>query len=443
MVISSGSFALMQLTDRMFLTWFDPLAMGASFTGGQLPWFLVAFPFYIAGYTNAFISQNNGAGKLQEIAPFVWQGIYVGLFLFPLFFLSSFFCDIPFRLFRHSEDMIVLEEVYARILLYSASAMIANEALSSFFSGRKKMKVVMYVNIFSVLLNILLDYCFIFGINGYCCWGLAGAAIATSTSQWVRFFTYFYLIWRENRISTSFNFFSSFHFCREKMWALIKKGGMAGVQFVTDVGTFAFFICLLGMVGEKETIVSGIVFNLNGLAYMPIIGIGIAVVTMVGNRMGAQRPKLAKRATLTALQLAVCLNLLFVLAYIFCPDFFLKLYTWNCPENFEALHDLTVVLLRYVSFYMLLDTIGIVFGSAIRGAGDTLFPMLITFIASPILVIVELIGIINYGGDVHWCWSALTLWIAFQCVAFTLRFYQGKWMKMQLLNMVSRKGETV
>ncbi|MDD3588476.1 MAG: MATE family efflux transporter, partial [Thermoguttaceae bacterium] len=78
MIISSGSIALMQLTDRVFMTWLDPMAMGATFSAGNFLWFFVAFPFFVAGYCNAFVSQYNGSRQYDKIAPIVWQGIFLG-----------------------------------------------------------------------------------------------------------------------------------------------------------------------------------------------------------------------------------------------------------------------------------------------------------------------------------------------------------------------------
>ncbi len=432
MIISSGSFALMQLTDRVLLTWFDPLCMGASFSAGQLAFLLAAFPFCVAGYANAFVSQYNGSGQNERIAPIVWQGVFLGLILLPVFLFLFWLNRFPFHWFGHSAQLVEYESIYFNYLLPGLAAMIGNEALSSFFSGRKKMKTVMSINVFCVLLNIVFDYILIFGINGHLRWGLAGAAIATTLAQWIRFLIYFSLIALEDRRTKIYHFWRSCRFNRQEFLALLRFGGMSAIQFMTDVVTFTLFILLLGKVGEEAAMVSAIAFNLNTLIFLPVVGLGVAVVTLVGNRLGANEPELAKRAALTSLTAGIFITGFFVILFLTAPDLFLSLYAKQDPEGFRPIHDLTVIILRYVSLYLFFDTINIVFCSTLKGAGDTRFTMLTTIGLGFFLIVPAVLGVTKFGAGIHWCWIMLTLSTIAACLIFSLRFFQGKWMKMRL-----------
>lgn len=434
MIVSSGSFALMQLTDRVLLTWFDPVCMGAAFSSGQLAFLLAAFPFCIAGYANAFVSQFNGARDYDRIAPVVWQGVFLGLLMIPLAILLFGIGHFPFQWFGHSAQMSAYEGIYFKSLLPSLPAMVANEALSSFFSGRKKMKTVMSVNVFCVLLNVIFDWMFIFGVAGHFQWGLAGAAIATSMAQWARFAIYFSLILWEDHRTKMFHFLKSCRFYRREFWALMRFGGMSAVQFMTDMVTFTLFILLLGKVGEEAAMVSAIAFNLNALIFLPVVGLGVAVVTLVGNRLGANEPELAKRAALTSLCTGIFITGFFVLLFLINPDLFLSLYARQDPEGFRPIHDLTVIILRYVSLYLFFDTINIVFCSTLKGAGDARFTMWTTIFLGLFLIVPSTIGVVWFGGGIHFCWIMLTLWPMAACLIFSIRFFQGKWMKMRLFD---------
>ena len=65
--------------------------------------------------------------------------------------------------FGHAPEVRVLELQYFTLLNLFAGIAILNNALSSFFSGRGKTKIPMYVALAGNGVNLVLDYIFIFG----------------------------------------------------------------------------------------------------------------------------------------------------------------------------------------------------------------------------------------------------------------------------------------
>lgn len=433
MIISSGSFAFMLFADRVFLTWFDPTAMAASFSAGQFFWALVAFPFSVTAYANAFVSQYNGAKQYGRIGRIVWQGVFFGAATFPLYWVFAGYFEPLFLYFGHSDAMASWEATYLYWIFVGYVPMIGNEALSAFFSGRKKMKIVMAVNIAALLFNIALDYGLIFGAWGLPAWGLAGAAIATTAAQWFRFFLYLALaVAADVRAGGRFGVLSGCRFIPAEAAALLKFGTMSGVQFFFETAIWLIFILLLGMTGETALTASAIALNLNALSFLPILGIGVAVTSLVGNYIGAEKPEMARRATLSALKIGVVFTGFFMIFYLFFPDLLLAAYSYDDPEKFAVYGDLTRSLLKFVAVYLFFDTVNVIFCSAIKGAGDMWFVMGVSFAALPFLTLLPWVGIAYFGLGVYWCWIALTLCICLVGLIYGWRFYHGKWMKMRL-----------
>jgi MATE family multidrug resistance protein len=92
-----------------------------------------------------------------------------------------------------------------------------------------------------------------------------------------------------------------------------------------------------------------------------------------------------------------------------------------------------VVLLRFVAAYCLLDAMNLIFCSAIKGAGDTMFVLLTTIIAAPLPVVAAWAGIQWGGLGLYWCWTVVTVWVWCLGVAYLLRFLQGKWREMRVI----------
>lgn len=440
LVISSGSISLMNFTDRMFLMWWDPNAMTASMQGGMLFWSAVAIPSAIAMFATTFVAQYHGSGNDQRIGPVVWQGIWFGLAVMPLLFLLEPFLTGLFVRFGHDPEIVALEKSYFRILLWGSAATIGGESAAAFFRGRSKMHVEMVVNVFCVTLNIALDYLMIFGKCGFPEWGLAGAAVATMISQWTRFGIYLFLMFLVDHESGRFNVLRGM----KPDFALLKRllyyGTPSSSYTFVDTFTFTLFIMIIGGIGPIARNATTIAFTMNSFSFMPLVGIGIVVTSMVGNQLGDNRPDLARRATNTALLLGALYTGLLGIVFLVFPNQLLSCFAaFTDPEEFVKIRDLTIILIRFIAAYLFFDCLSIIFSSALRGAGDTFFVMIVVLVFAPLLPALCFIGIQSWGLGVIWCWIVLTLSTMVYCVCFTIRFLGGKWEKIRVIEEELRK----
>ena len=211
---------------------------------------------------------------------------------------------------------------------------------------------------------------------------IAGAAIATNTANWfaVVCFTVL-LLQRDSRVT--YGFWSKWQIDGTLMRDLFKFGGLSGLQMFLDVAGFTVFMMIIGRIGTRELAATNIAFNLNTLAFIPVIGVGIAVSTLVGHRIGEHRPEIAEQSARKGFVLAGGIMALFGSIYVLAPQILLAPYGWAVEakerDEFLKVCDVVIVLLRFVAIYSFFDAMAIIFGSAIRSAGDTLFSLVATF----------------------------------------------------------------
>ncbi len=177
LILASLSVNLMLVTDRTILGLHSVDSMNASSLGGNFV-ATVSFIFAsIAQIATVFVGQYNGLKEYDKTARAPWQMIYLGFASFLFFIPVAVFCDY-FSIFPK-----YLEEeglAYTRILLSFAGFHIISIALSSFFIGRKQSYIVIFTFLTGNLVNIVLDYLLVFGVNGlFAPMGAKGAAIAT------------------------------------------------------------------------------------------------------------------------------------------------------------------------------------------------------------------------------------------------------------------------
>jgi MATE family multidrug resistance protein len=338
-----------------------------------------------------------------------------------------------FRLIGHETAVARQEIAYYQILCFGGGAMVIAAALSSFFTGQGRMSIVAIVDSLAAAVNIALDYAWIFGHWGFPAMGIVGAAWATVVALWVRPVLYFVLVLRAQE-RRRFGVLSGFRFDRDLFARLLRFGAPAGLQMLLEVGAFTGFLMLVGRLGPLELTATNLAFNVNALAFVPMLGFGMAVTTLVGQRLGENRPDLAARGAWTAYWLTNLYMASIAAFYLFFPRLFLLPHgSQIAPEEFAALGELTAVLLRFVAAYCLFDTMNIVFVGALKGAGDTRFILFTTLVMSNVPILVTWLGIDVLGIGIYGCWVIVTLWVSTVGLIYLGRFLQGKWRQMRVI----------
>lgn len=436
LIISTATWTVMNFTDRMFLLWYSEKSMAAALPAGMLHFAMVCFPMGVAGYASTFVAQYYGAGRLRHIGPAVWQGIRFGFYCFPLFLAIVPWSPWIFKAAGHESSLAVLETLYFQTALFGAGAEIMAAAMAGFFSGRGVTWVVMLVDSGASALNIVLDYAWIFGMWGFPELGIEGAAWATVVSLWSRVVIYGAILMLP-RFQRQYHTWRGRHFDRQLFLRLLRFGGPSGLQLFVEIAGFTLFLMLVGNLGENAMAATTLAFNVNCLAFVPTLGLGMGLCVVVGQQLGQNNPKLAARATWTALVMALGYMGTMSLIYVLCPGLLLKGHEWGLAPGklaaFEELRQTTTVLLRFVAAYCLFDAMCVVFTGTLRGAGDTRFIMIVSLILTPLPVTAAWIGIHYYGLGLIWCWITITLWIWISGVIYLSRFLHGHWRHMRVI----------
>ncbi|QDU45031.1 Multidrug resistance protein NorM [Symmachiella dynata] len=435
LVISSGTLSLMQVLDRMFLMWYSTDALAAAMPSGLLHWSLMSIAIGTAGYVNTFVAQYEGAGRPDRVAGAMWQGIYFCIFAaaIMLFFLPC--TEGIFRLVGHEKAVQDLECTYFRILCVGTAPFLLSAVLSCFYSGRGRTMTIMWVNLAATVINAALNYWLVFGGWGVPAMGIAGAGWATVIASCLGVAAFIVLLLRSED-ARPYQLLKNYHFDREMFVRLLRYGLPSGVHFFVDVACFSAFILLVGAIGKEQLAATNLAFNVNSLLFLPMLGFGTAVMTLVGKRIGEGRPQMAVRTTWIAFGFTTVYMSVWAVILIFAPGIVLAPYAARSnPAEFAAIQPTIVVLLQFVAAYTLFDGMNIVFASAIRGAGDTRFCLLFTFFSSLSLMVIPAFLVLRvYHLGLYAAWACVMIYIVFLSFGFLLRFLTGQWKSMSVIN---------
>ena len=438
LVISMSSTMIMEFTDRVFLANYSLDAIAAALPAGIAAFLFISIFLGTAQYLNVFVAQYVGSGRSQRVGAALWQGIYFSILSAILMVGLSYLAQPLFAFGGHPPEVQVLEAIYFKVLCLGSGIYIWGTALSCFFSGRGQTRLVMVITLIGTLFNIPLDYALINGIWFFPQWGIFGAGIATVMSWSLVSLIFAFMVFTQKN-DRVFKVLSHRAFDANLFGRLMRYGIPSAIQFSLDIFAFTFFIFMVGRIGKLELAATNVVFSINSLAFMPLMGFSLGTSTLVGQALGRNQVPEAIAATRATIHIVlVYISLLFVFFLVF-PGPLLELFRPQdaASENFAAISDIGTVLLRFVSAYIFFDALYIVCIGVLKGAGDTRFIMLSIGILSVVVMILPLvIGVHIFGAGLYFAWSCATGFVFTLFITSYWRYRQGRWKDVRVIEHV-------
>lgn len=436
LIINSGAFAVLNFCDRLFLSWHDEAEFRASLPAGILFFTLVCGFMALAGFTNTFVAQLWGAGDKQGCARATSQGIIFSVLSLPIIMALTPVGLWLLRISGHGAEVLALEEEYFKILMWCGGGMTLGSALSSFFSGRGKTFVIMGCNIFANGLNILLNYVLVFGKWGFPEMGIAGAGWATVIGSWVSPLI-LALLYFSKPINSGFKTFKNLRYDPWLFKRMIRFGLPSGLHWFLDVAAFTIFVLLIGRMGPIAHIASNIALSINLIAFMPMIGMGMAASILVGQYLGRNEPDYAERVGWLALKIGVVYIIFIGATFLLFPGFYINVFEGSAVGSvpFGELLKTVRILLVMLALWGMADAAALILSGALKGAGDTHFVMYFqSAVAWGFLVLGQLLIVLVFKLNIYISWAWTLIYIIILGVGFALRFRSSRWKSIDLLD---------
>ncbi|MCK4658870.1 MAG: MATE family efflux transporter [Phycisphaerae bacterium] len=430
MVVTMSTHMVMDVSDYIMVSWVSSNAQAALVPAQLTIFAYVALGMGTLSLVNTVVAQSFGQKNYTDCSAFTWQGLYLTGIFAALGCLLWLVLPGLFRSLGHDPGVQALELAYTQVGVLTIGPALAPVALCGFFTGIQRPLTTMWSAIEAVVVNAAVSYCLIFGMWGFPEMGIVGAAYGTLTGgcyRTVRLVITMCLPSHHQR----FNSRHTWGFDWPKVKIILRVGIPSGLQWFSDIVVWWVFVNILvgKLFGTVHLIASNTAWQYMRVVFMPCIGMGIAVTSLVGEAIGRGDRKEAIRLTRITVLLTGGYAGFFSLVYLCLGGWLMSLLS-DIPE---VIRIGTGVLVCAAAF-QLLDGVGIAYEGALRGAGDTFWPSIL-FVISHWLI---LIG----GGSTmaYWKpqWGSLGPWIAaatllvFIGLAMWWRWQSGKWMSIDL-----------
>ena len=434
MVVSQGTFAVMIFTDRYFMSQIDSVHMAAALGGGVAAFFSFCFFTGLLSYANALTAQYLGAGEIGKCSKVVTQGIVITVMCSPALVVITYFVSGIFENVGHDPVQVELEKTYYVILMLGVVVTLTKTCLSSYFAGIGRTRVVMICDVCGLVFNVPLCYVMVFGKLGLPALGIIGAGVSTIIAS-VLACLLFILFYMEREHRVKFSVMNSFHVD----WGVLRRfwrlGFPSGLELFLNVAAFNLFLLMFQGYGVVEGASAAIVFNWDLLSFVPMIGLNIGVISLIGRFVGANDMARTDEVMSAAFFLGIFYSA--ILAILYISFRFPLVEVFSPPEgNFSEIRDLAAFMMIGLSSYAMADAIIIISGGVLRGAGDTRWLMYTSVGLHWAMLIAQYYVILvwQFGPRVSWLtFCAMIFAIA---IVYVWRLQSGVWRDPERLKLV-------
>lgn len=424
---------LVGVVDLAMVGQISPAAISAVGMGNQIFILSTAILNAFTVGTTALVARMIGAGKAGQAKVYARQSLVVtfaaGVILGALVFFSAEHLMRLMMIASENPDpeIIRLGTMYLRIVALAEPLTFTMMNSYAILQGAGNMRAPLYIMGFANLLNVVFDYLLIFGIGFFPKWGVAGAAIATAGSKnLAAIIALLFLFSKSSPIRLSLK--DSFRPQRQRIQEIMDIGlPSAGEQLVRSSGQLVFSMLVASM-GPIAIAANQIITKSSSISFMPGIGFGHAATTLVGQNLGARQPDRAERSGYMAAKMAAIFMSFMGLMFFFFSHQLAGFFTTDAAVRQAAGECVKILaisqpLLAYV----------MVLAGALRGAGDTKYVLLVTFVGTwgSRVVIGWLLGIL-LGLGLKGVWTAMVIDNLIRAVMMIVRYRRGKWKTYKL-----------
>ncbi|MGE5672638.1 MAG: MATE family efflux transporter [Mycobacterium leprae] len=349
-------------------------ALGAVSVSFPLIMALLSLVMGLTMATSTLVAQYRGAGDEAMVRKSVATSLLLIGGMGALLSVAGFVFRYPLlALVNPPEEIRQMAASYFGIFMAGIVGMFLYNVLTAILRGLGDATTPLKFLVVSTITNVILDPLLILGI-GFPRMGVAGAALATCISQGLSSVLLWRWVVRNTTLMPTSR--SDWRIDGGLVRLVLRIGLPSGIQQALVSFGMVVVTSIISSFGADVVAAFGAASRLDQFAWMPGQVLGMAVTAMVGQNLGAQRPERVALIARWASIMVVGVTALVSLVAMLNPTIIMVLFTSDAPVLAEGSVYLRIMGWAYVPFALVF-----ILGGIMRGAGDTIPPMLFTVVA--------------------------------------------------------------
>ncbi|OJI17706.1 Multidrug resistance protein NorM [Vibrio vulnificus] len=322
------------------------------------------------------VAQLNGAGNREQVPFEIQQGAVMAL-LISIPIIAVLFQTQSILGYMNVDAVMATKTIgYIHAVMFAVPAFLLFQTLRSLTDGLSLTNPAMVIGFIGLLLNIPLNWMFVYGKLGAPALGGVGCGVATAIVYWIMFLLLLLYVTTSQRLR-QIQLFTTFHPPQLKAQVkLFKLGFPVAAALFFEVTLFAVVALLVAPLGSTVVAAHQVAINFSSLVFMLPMSIGAATSIRVGYMLGEKSTEGARIASHVGILVGLSTAVFTALLTVVLREQIALLYTDN-----RVVITLAMQLLIFAAIYQCTDAIQVIAAGALRGYKDMRAIFNRTFIA--------------------------------------------------------------
>lgn len=426
--LESVLVSLIGSIDTMMVGSIGPHAIAAVGITNQPKFILLALIFSLNTGVTAIVARRKGANDYEGANRCLRQCLIISLLMSIVMGIIGISFARPIMEFAGAGSDIIEEAVsYFQILMISIVFTSLSLTINAAQRGVGNTKISMRTNVGANIFNVIFNFLLINGVWIFPEMGVSGAAVATVIGNLVGcMMSFASLLHRAEFLELRAKV--SWKFDRKTMLSILSISGSAMVEQVFMRIGFFTYAKIVASLGTVAFATHQICMNIINISFAFGDGLGVAASSLVGQSLGAKRPDMAIIYGKAGQRMAFVISTALFFLFLFGGRFLVSLF--SADEQVLVLGAQILIIIACTTHF---QTSAVVFSGCLRGAGDTKFVAVVSFISIGIIrPVLSYLLCTPLGLGLIGAWIGL---LVDQFLRFTMnmvRFKGGKWTKIEV-----------
>lgn len=392
---------MLGIVDTLLVAQLGTAAIAGVGAALQVMFFVIAVLSAVSVGSAVLVAQAIGGRDSERASRFARQSlVWSVLISLPLAAIGLFAATPLVAIFGMEPEVTAIGAGYLQIVMGTVVMLTLMLLSSGVLRGAGDSRTPMLVTLVANIINVILTYGLIFGTWGLPELGVMGSAWGTFLSRVVGFALLFWILWRgKNGISIRgrLGWLPDWSLARQ----ILKIGVPAALEQVLTATGFLALTIVVASLGTDALAAHRIAINAMSLSFLPGFGFGLAATTLVGQSIGAKRPADGAAAGNIATRWGTVWMSVLGVVFFFLGEQIMRLFSTD-----PAVIAMGTNTLRTVALIQPFWAISFVQSGALRGTGNTQYPLRVN--AGGIWAAVILGSIFSwlFSGALSLIWSA-------------------------------------
>lgn len=411
LIINNLSIAGIHFADAVMAGRLGAETLAAVAVGGSVWFFGFTICLGIMMAISPIAARHYGAGNPQLIGRYTRQGIYFGIIIAAIIILAFH------QLVGGALDAVGIDpefrgltEGYVLAIVWGAPGIFIFLALRFTTEGIGETKPIMYASVSSLLINVFLNWVFMFGNLGAPALGAVGCGIASALTMWLMMIGLGLYIWRAKKYEPLKIFARVGKLRPDVIKEILLLGVPIAVMITAEAGLFNAVSILMGTRGAAIAAAHQVAINFAMTTFMIPLALSSAITVRVGHALGAGNPVAARFSGTVGIATCAIIMTCSAAIMLLFRDTVVLIYT-----NDPAVSSIAVSLLLAAAIFQIGDGVQIGAAGALRGYKDTSFPMAINIFSYWVLAFpLAYMAAVTFKAPPVYTWGGFIvgLWVA-------------------------------